>query len=469
MKNKKIRKTVIVICWLVIWQILAVVVDNSILVVGPWEAAGALWHSLGNTDFWHIVGLSLLRIGSGFLGAFVAGVLLGSLSFRIPVLEEILAPVTAVCKTVPVASFVVLLLIWAGSEYVAVVICFLVTFPNIYFSVMAGLRSAPKDLLEMAWVFRTGRFKKICQIYRPAVEPYLENSLKVTLGMSWKSGVAAEVIGIPAFSLGERLYTAKIYLDTASLFAWTFVIILLSFLFEKVFLFLFHKIAGTEGLIRGITSSGQEKKDKTTPEWKEDQSGQAITISQLSKKFGDQQVFKDLTRELKKGDTYCIMGPSGAGKTTLLRILAGLDTAEEGNITGLKKGTTGFAFQEDRLLENLSAVENVQFAAGVNRAYALAELEQVINRDSLEKKAAELSGGMKRRVSVVRAMAAGGELVVLDEPFAGLDRTNKVILAEYIRSRQRARTLLVTTHDESDLELLQGIRWDIQGKKTGIL
>ena len=141
-------------------------------------------------------------------------------------------------KAVPVASFVILALIWAGSRNLSVVIAFLVVLPVIYVNTLAGLQSTDRKLLEMAVVFRMPVWRKIRFIYLPALVPYLVSGCRIALGMSWKSGVAAEVIGLPNGSIGDALYRAKITLSTGELFAWTFVIILLSAWFEKLFLLL---------------------------------------------------------------------------------------------------------------------------------------------------------------------------------------------------------------------------------------
>lgn len=125
-----------------------------------------------------------------------------------------------------------------GSENLSVFIAFLVVFPIIYINTIAGFMSTDPKLLEMAWVFRMQGKKKLLYIYRPALLPYLISGCRVALGMGWKSGVAAEVIGVPSNSIGEKLYMAKIYLSTADLFAWTLVIIVISALFEKFFLWL---------------------------------------------------------------------------------------------------------------------------------------------------------------------------------------------------------------------------------------
>ncbi len=157
-----------------------------------------------------------------------------------------LEPVMTFLKTIPVASFVILALIWAGSPRLSMVISFLVVLPMIYVNTIAGLKAADPKLLEMARVFRFSSLKKVRFIYFPALLPYLISGCKVSLGMSWKSGVAAEVIGVPAHSIGEHLYMSKVYLDTGGLFAWTFVIILISALSEALFLSFLKRLSPRE-------------------------------------------------------------------------------------------------------------------------------------------------------------------------------------------------------------------------------
>ena len=142
-------------------------------------------------------------------------------------------------KSIPVASFVVLALIWlGGSANLSVFVSFVVVFPMVYLSSLSGLRSTEGKLLEMARVFRVRPMKKVRYIYFPAVYPYLMNCFRTALGMAWKSGVAAELIGQPRHTVGGNLYQAKIFLDTPGVFAWTFTVILVSFCFEKLMLWL---------------------------------------------------------------------------------------------------------------------------------------------------------------------------------------------------------------------------------------
>ena len=233
--NSGIRKYLVWLFWIAVWQAANLLIHNNIIFVGPLDMIKALAEQAADPSFWTTILNSFARISLGFLGAFFLSILLGSLAY-------LLDPVMLLIKSVPGASFVILALIWIGSRNLAVFTSFLVVVPMVYVSTLSGLEHTDKKLLEMARVFSIPMWKRIHYIYVPALLPYLVNGCRTALGMSWKSGVAAEVIGIPEGSIGEQLYYSKLYLDTAGLFAWTFVIIVISALFERFFLYLLKKI-----------------------------------------------------------------------------------------------------------------------------------------------------------------------------------------------------------------------------------
>lgn len=243
------KKTMIILFWLILWQLFSTLIQNRILLVGPLETLRALSKLIGTPEFWSSIRFSFFRICLGFLVAFFTGLTTGALAYKIPVIGEFLAPPIHLMKSIPVASFVILALIWTGSENLSVFISFMVVYPVIHVNTLSGLDSADPKLLEMAHVFHVPAWRQILYIYRTALYPYLASALKTALGMGFKSGIAAEVIGVPDGSIGAGLYMAKIYLSTAELFAWTCVIIVISILFEKSFLFLLEKAAGKGAVI----------------------------------------------------------------------------------------------------------------------------------------------------------------------------------------------------------------------------
>lgn len=424
------KKVLIILFWLLVWQFLALWVDNKILLVTPIQAIVALANLIVTGEFWLTVAGSLVRIAAGFLLGFVSACVLAALAARFQLIEDFLAPVIALLRAVPVASFVVLLLIWWGSAMLAVAICFLIVLPVIYINVLRGLKNADKKLLEMASVFGMSRTNQFFYIYRPALRPFLESGLKLALGMCWKSGVAAEIIGTPDYSIGERLYMSKIYLDTPGLFAWTVVVILLSLCFEKLFLAFVKVFMSWKPKCKVVKT----KADANT--------SRKLICRNLSKVYGNLQVIKDFDAEYHSNETYYFTAPSGSGKTTLFRLLCGLEKADSGVIenTGLR---FSYAFQEDRLCEDYSAVRNVELVAACDGE---AVLRRLLPKEALHKPCSQLSGGMRRRVAVVRAMEAESDCVILDEPYAGLDEENRMQVEEYIHSSRRGRILLISSH-----------------------
>lgn len=245
MKKQMIwKKTAAILFWVVIWQITAWIMKDSIVFVGPLEMFRSLWEQVQESEFWISTFSSVLRIMGGFLIAFFAAVIFAGIAFRVVWLKILLEPMVQLAKSVPVASFVVLLLILMGAENLSLAIVILMAFPIIYVNMLQGLECVDQKMLEMANVFGMQPWKRFLYIYRPAFLPFLMSGAKVALGMSWKSGVAAEIIGVPSHSIGERLYMAKIYLNTESVFAWTLVIILLSLIFERIFLWGLKMIGG---------------------------------------------------------------------------------------------------------------------------------------------------------------------------------------------------------------------------------
>ena len=229
---------------LCIWQVLAMAVGHQVLLASPLSVIRRLATIWREPDFFGVIAFSLQRIALGFGIGLVLGVGFAVLSARFSVAEMLLRPYVTAMKTVPVASIIVISLIWFGARSLSVFISFMMVFPILYTDVLSGIRSADPKLAEMARIFRIGPWKRLRFLYVPQVTPYLLSGCKVALGLAWKAGVAAEVIGIPRGSMGERLYEAKIYLDTVDLMAWTVVIVLVSLLVEKLVLTLLERISG---------------------------------------------------------------------------------------------------------------------------------------------------------------------------------------------------------------------------------
>lgn len=177
----------------------------------------------------------------------VLALLLASLAAGRTWFQNLLAPPVVVVKAVPVASFIILALVWLDAEALSLFISTLMVFPPVYLNVLEGLRQTDQKLLELARVYRIPFRRRVWGVYLPQALPYFRSAASLALGLCWKAGVAAEVIGLPAGTIGERLYTAKIYLQTPDLFAWTAVILALSAIFERLFLAAVDSLARKAG------------------------------------------------------------------------------------------------------------------------------------------------------------------------------------------------------------------------------
>ncbi len=236
---KKFGLKLFVACfWLLIWELVSRWVGQELLLASPVTVFQTLLVLVQSIDFWQTILFSSLRIITGFAIGLVSGTVLAILAYRFRLIEELVSPVMKIITAMPIASFIILALVWIKSRNLSVLISFMMVLPMIYSSVEQGLNTADEKLLEMAQVFRLSLWKKAVAIYIPSVKPFFVTAVIVGLGLCWKSGIAAEVIGIPAGSIGAKLYEAKLYWMTKELLAWTVVIILISVVFEKVIILL---------------------------------------------------------------------------------------------------------------------------------------------------------------------------------------------------------------------------------------
>lgn len=220
--------------WLLLWQLASMAVGLPLLLPSPLAVLLRLGQLCTGVDFWLTVASSLLRILLGFLLGVLFGTALAGLCWRFRLIDVLARPLLGVLKSTPVASFIILALVWVKTTWLATVISFIMVLPLIYANVREGIDSADRQLLEMAQVFRLSRRKTFRYCYLPAILPFFLSAVSSALGFAWKSGIAAEVLGRPARAIGSQIYDSKIYLETPDLFAWTLVVILLSVLLERL-------------------------------------------------------------------------------------------------------------------------------------------------------------------------------------------------------------------------------------------
>lgn len=229
-----LRKLLFPLLWIGVWYAVALVVGREVLVPTPARVFVRLWELMQTADFWRTVAFSILRITAGFLAGVLLGTLTGVLTAKLPVSDGLLSPLLTVIRATPVASFIILALVWMGKDAIPVFISFLMVFPIMQSHVHTGVRSVSPELLEMAHVYRVPPMRRVKALYFPAVLPNFSAGCRTCLGLAWKAGVAAEVISLPARSIGRQLYYSKLYLETVDVFAWTVTVIVLSLVIEKL-------------------------------------------------------------------------------------------------------------------------------------------------------------------------------------------------------------------------------------------
>lgn len=231
----KLRKIFIALFWILIWQLVHQIIGRELYVPSPLSVFKALMEMIDEYSFWITVYQSLLRVLIGILLSTIFGVILGIVGGVNELAFDLLSPLVSIIKATPVISFIIIALIWFSSSMVPVFICFLMCFPIVFTNIVTGIRNVDEKLLQMARVFNVKRNTIIRFIYLPSLRPYFQAAIITCLGLGWKVSVAAEVLSYPRHAIGSNLYSAKVYLDVPSLFAWTFVVVILSIIFEVIF------------------------------------------------------------------------------------------------------------------------------------------------------------------------------------------------------------------------------------------
>lgn len=233
--KKRVITVLCVLFWLTAWQLGAMALNQKILLVTPVAVVKRLAELVPKADFRNSIAFSAGKILLGFAMGLAAGTGLALLSGKISFVRQLLSPLVSVLKSIPVASFTILALIWISSRNLSVLVSFLICVPIVYTNMLEGLDNLDPKLKIMAELFHIPPWRRFVGVYLSQLLPYFRSASGLAIGLCWKSGVAAEVIGIPNGSIGEKLYMSKVYLETADLFAWTLVIILVSRLCEGIF------------------------------------------------------------------------------------------------------------------------------------------------------------------------------------------------------------------------------------------
>ena len=426
--------------WLAAWMLVAALVAQPLILPGPGAVVMALLRLVCDGGTWAILAGSGARILGGLALAAVCGGVLAGVSSRSRAFAHLVAPALSFVKATPVACVVVLLLIWLGSAHVSIAAVFLMALPGVYFSLAEGLAQVNKPLEQMFRLHGVLGWRLFCAHTWREVLPFVLSCARAVIGMGWKAGVAAELIGMAVGTVGERIYQAKLLIETADLLAWTVLVVAASWVCERVLVWLLQA-SGPVAWRAAVRTHGQGLRGRARAASDGAAAGFALAV-------GDRApwapALDGLVLNVPAGGRACVMGASGAGKTTLLALAAG------------ECAPCSMVFQDVRLVESASALDNVLACADVrvDASSAAALLRLLVLGIDVHACVAELSGGQRRRVEIARALLCPGGAVILDEPFTGLDPAARDATAEVVLDLLDGRTLLLATHDAADVQAL---------------
>ena len=491
-KNKKYIKWFIFVIWMIIWYLAAHLVGSELILPGPHAALKALVGLLGTGDFYLNVLWTVLRTVLGIVISFGLGVLFAVLANRSEPLREFLRLPVSFFKSIPVMAIIIYVILVVKSDWVAVVVCFLMCFPIAYTNMLNGLEALNQKYIELGRMLGLKGRQMVKYIIRPSLDTQIRTALSLITSMSWKVVVASEVLAIPKHSIGYQMLNSKYYLETADLFAYMIVLIVLSFGMEK----LVDRISGMDPirLSRAVT------KDAARAGAALASAGTAsVVFTDVTKTFANEdgsesKALADFTCSFENGVT-AVLGPSGRGKTTMARLIAGLIVPDQGEVELSDAAKVGYLFQEDRLLPWLNVRANMLLGCLAGNASGMCSdasadagsetvetcsaigsgavseskrigLETAVVEaakkleieDALDMMPHELSGGMAHRAALGRTLLFGGDVLILDEPFRGLDEELRDRIIERISGELRPeghdRTVILITHDEELAERL---------------
>ena len=427
--------------WLAVWMLVAALVAQPLILPGPGAVVVALLRLVCDAGTWAILAGSGARILGGLVLAAVCGGVLAGVSSRSRAFARLVAPALSFVKATPVACVVVLLLIWLVSARVSIAAVFLMALPGVYFSLAEGLSQVNKPLEQMFRMHGVRGWRLFCAHTWREVLAFVLSCARAVIGMGWKAGVAAELIGMAVGTVGERIYQAKLLIETADLLAWTVLVVAASWACERTLVGLLQ-VSGPVAWRAAVRTHGHGACGRAGD------SACGGAAAELALTMGDRAswapALDGLVLNVPAGGRICVMGASGAGKTTLLALAAG------------ECAPCSMVFQDTRLVEDASALDNVLVCADarVDASSAAALLRLLVPGINVHACVAELSGGQRRRVEIARVLLCPGGAVILDEPFTGLDAAARDATAKVVLDQLGGRTLLLATHDACDTQAL---------------
>lgn len=429
----------------VAWQLLSWQMAQPQLIPSFPDLIRALFRLVYSPGFLVSIGTTCLRACVGLLLSLAAASITAFLLNRSEAIRFLFMPWLSLLRSVPVISFILLALIFLNPEMIPLLIAFLTMYPLLTENLLKGLMNRRDSWKILARQFHLNAWNRLFQINYPQLKPYLFSGLASAVGFGWRAIIMGEVLSQCVDGIGKRMKEAQVFIDVPELIAWTLVAIVLSWLTDK----LISRLSDWQPSVRYRHSAVELQAVSLQPN--------DICLTDVSYSYG----VHHMNIVLKAGKIYVLSAPSGQGKTTLLQLLNGTLRPISGEITGLPQQTANL-FQEPTLLPQLTAKENIMLggAAYYDRAILEQQSLRLLAAFQLEKQAemypAALSYGQQQRVALARALMFPAGLLLLDEPFNGLDVELRQLVARFLVEWQQEKqaTVVFSSHHADEIRAM---------------
>lgn len=429
----------------VAWQLLSWQMAQPQLIPSFPDLIRALLRLVYSPGFLVSIGTTCLRACVGLLLSLAAASITAFLLNRSEAIRFLFMPWLSLLRSVPVISFILLALIFLNPEMIPLLIAFLTMYPLLTENLLKGLMNRRDSWKMLARQFHLNAWNRLFQINYPQLKPYLFSGLASAVGFGWRAIIMGEVLSQCVDGIGKRMKEAQVFIDVPELIAWTLVAIVLSWLTDK----LISRLSDWQPSVRYRHSAVELQAVSLQPN--------DICLTDVSYSYG----VHHMNIILKAGKIYVLSAPSGQGKTTLLQLLNGTLKPTGGEITGLPQQTANL-FQEPTLLPQLTAKENIMLggAAYYDRAILEQEALRLLAAFQLEEQAgmypAALSYGQQQRVALARALLFPAGLLLLDEPFNGLDVELRQLVARFLVEWQQEKqvTVVFSSHHADEIKAM---------------
>jgi ABC-type nitrate/sulfonate/bicarbonate transport system ATPase subunit/ABC-type nitrate/sulfonate/bicarbonate transport system permease component len=398
-----------------------------------------------HVGFYLDISATLLRGLTGFLIAGTFALLMAVLSVHRPFWKSFFHPVVVILRSIPVISVVLIALLWFSPPSLPVFIALLTMFPILYQNILSGLELTDIKLVEMAKLYHKNSINRFLMIYLPGARKIMLDGMATAMGFGWRAIIIGEALANPAHAIGTGMKKAQSFIQMDHLLAWTVVAIFISFVFD----FIIRQFNKTE------RKSGLKIRKDTEPEVQMKNINQTqFEIKNITKSFNKSTLIHINKLTLSRKNIYLFDSPSGSGKTTCFKIISGILKNDRSNLS--VHATFSMAFQDYRLIPWLTVKENIAFPLqtypkiSITQQKNIDKLIQLLDSEHLQEAfPATLSGGEVKRIEVIRALTYPADILILDEPFAGLDQANKLKLIDAIEDyiEQYEAVVLIATHD----------------------